>query len=173
LKFGTSAALLLVLLGHLDFDGFFRLYVVLYALVCLLAAVQVVASGEFKLKWKIEISPGQRRQLLGYGFYGLLVGTPWILIQKIDQSILAYYTQPAVWGGYALYINMALAITVPRNAMNRVTYQVVADAWKDRDLQRIGQVYAKTSILQLLSGLLLFIGVIVNRDNLFELMRNK
>jgi len=40
-------------------------------------------------------------------------------------------------------------------------------------MQNIAEVYAKTSIIQMVVGCLLFIGIIINRENLYTIARNK
>lgn len=172
LKFGTAAGLLLVLFGYIDFESFLVLYIAIYGVICLFLLIQLIASGEFKLSWNMKVSREQGREFLRYGFFTVLAGTPWVLIQKIDVNILGAFAVPAVLGGYHLYTNMSAAISIPRNALNKVTYQIVSDAWEKNDLPKIGEIYRKTSIVQLMLGSLLFIGIIVNRDNLFSLMSN-
>jgi len=49
----------------------------------------------------------------------------------------------------------------------------VADSWKSDNRANIADVYYKTSIVQMAIGALLFIGVIVNRENLYALVRNE
>lgn len=173
LKFASSAGLLLVLFGYMGFGSFLLYYILAYGLICVFLLFQLIASGEFRFSWKMDLSRQQGREFLRYGFYTMLAGTPWVLIQKIDLNILSHYALPAVLGGYYLYSNMSAAIGIPRNAMNKVTYQIVSDAWERNDLSKIDEIYRKTSVVQLLMGSLLFIGIIVNRDNLFSLMSNE
>lgn len=172
LKFASAAGLLLVLFDYMKFSSFLIYYILAYGAICVFLLFQLIASGEFRFTWKIEVSRQQKVEFLRYGLYTMLAGTPWVLIQKIDLNILSHYALPAVLGGYYLYSNMSAAIGIPRNAMNKVTYQIVADAWERNDMAKIDEIYRKTSVVQLLMGSLLFVGIIVNRDNLFSLMSN-
>lgn len=173
LKFASAVGLLLVLFGYIDFNSFLLYYIFSYGIICVFLLLQLIASGEFRFTWDMKFTRQQGREFLRYGFYTMLAGTPWVLIQKIDLNILSHYAVPAVLGGYYLYSNMSAAIGIPRNAMNKVTYQIVSDAWERNDLSRIDEIYRKTSVVQLLMGSLLLIGIIVNRDNLFSLMSNE
>src|SRR3546814_16253135 len=103
----------------------------------------------------MKVTLEQKREFLRYGFYTMLAGTPWVLIQKIDLNILSHYALPAVLGGYYLYSNMSAAIGIPRNAMNKVTYQIVEDDWERNDLGKIDEIYRKMSDVQMLMGSLL------------------
>ena len=173
LKLASSAGLLLVLFGYMGFSSFLIYYILVYGLICVFLLFQVITSGEFRFSPKMQFSRQQGREFLRYGFYTMLAGTPWVLIQKIDLNILSHYALPAVLGGYYVYSNMSAAIGIPRNAMNKVTYQIVSDAWERNDLSKIDEIYRKTSVVQLIMGSLLFVGIIVNRDNLFGLMSNE
>ncbi|HYH55981.1 MAG TPA: oligosaccharide flippase family protein [Anseongella sp.] len=173
LKFGTAIGLLLVLFGYIGFESFLAFYIIIYGLICLFLLLQLIASGQFRLSWKMQVTREQGKEFLRYGFFTVLAGTPWVLIQKIDVGILGAYALPAVLGGYHVYTNMSAAISIPRNALNKVTYQIVSDAWEKQDLSKIDDIYRKTSIVQLMLGSLLFVGIIVNRDNLFSLMSNE
>lgn len=97
----------------------------------------------------------------------------YVLLQKIDTLMLSAMVGDSVQGVYSWYFNIAIVISVPAQALSRTTYAIVADSWKNKDMANIANVYAKTSIIQMVIGCLLFVGIIINRENLYALARNK
>src|SRR3546814_6505286 len=93
---------MLVLFGYMNFSSFLIYYMLIYGLICLFLLLQLVTSGEFKWTGIMKVTREQKREFLRYGFYTMLAGTPWVLIQKIDLNILSHYALPAVLGGYYL-----------------------------------------------------------------------
>lgn len=79
----------------------------------------------------------------------------------------------SVTGAYYFYSQVAIVISIPAQALSRTTYQIIADSWKSKNMQPIGEVYSKTSIVQMIFGCLLFIGVLVNKQNLFNIIHKK
>jgi O-antigen/teichoic acid export membrane protein len=87
--------------------------------------------------------------------------------------MLSAMSGDAVQGVYTWYFNIAMVISVPAQALSRTTYAIVADSWKSKNMANIAEVYSKTSIVQMLIGSLLFIGIFINKDNLFAIANNK
>ena len=79
----------------------------------------------------------------------------------------------AITGVYGLYSNVAIVISVPAQALSRTTYQIVADSWKSKNMANISEVYSKTSIIQMVAGCLLFVGILVNKENLLAILNKK
>jgi O-antigen/teichoic acid export membrane protein len=96
-----------------------------------------------------------------------------VLLQKVDTLMLSAMAGDDVQGVYSWYFNIAIVIGVPAQALSRTTYPIVSNAWKTKDMAAIGDVYSKTSIIQMVVGCLLFIGEIVNRENLYAIAHNK
>src|SRR3546814_17218557 len=129
---------MLVLFGYMNFSSFLIYYMLIYGLICLFLLLQLVTSGEFKWTGIMKVTREQKREFLRYGFYTMLAGTHWVLIQKIDLNILSHYALPAVLGGYYLYSNISAAIGIPRNATNKVTYQIRSEE------RRVGKECVRT-----------------------------
>ncbi len=71
---------------------------------------------------------------------------------------------------YAVAFYVVALLNIPKNAINNIAVPVISDAWKKEDLNTIQDIYAKTSINQLLIGTLLFVGIWANVSNIFEIL---
>ncbi|MFC0184619.1 lipopolysaccharide biosynthesis protein [Pseudarcicella hirudinis] len=61
-------------------------------------------------------------------------------------------------------------ISMPSQQLARISGTVIADAWRNNDLDNILKVYQKSCINQLLIGGLVFIGIIANLHNVFAIL---
>jgi O-antigen/teichoic acid export membrane protein len=73
-------------------------------------------------------------------------------------------------GVYSTFFAMAVVISLPSKALNTTSYQIITEAWKNNDLQKIGKIYHKTSLVQFMIGCLLLVGLIINWHNILILL---
>jgi O-antigen/teichoic acid export membrane protein len=73
-------------------------------------------------------------------------------------------------GIYSTFFAIAIVISLPARALGRTSVQIISQAWVDNDLPKIDKIYRKTSVVQMLIGCLLFIGLIVNKQFIIVLL---
>src|ERR1019366_9154148 len=155
----------------IDFTQFIIFYILIYGLISLLFFINLSISGKFSYRFnKAEFLKIKNREIIAYGFYLLLAGTVYVLLQKIDLIMLGAMIGLSAVGVYSTFFNIATVITVPAKALNRITYQLIADSWKKKNMDNIADIYSKTSIIQMIVGCLLFIGILINKDNLLSMI---
>ena len=171
LRILTTVAILLLAKGWLDFTQFIIFYILIYGLISILFFINLSLSGKFSYKFnKTQFLKIKNREIVAYGFYLLLAGTVYVLLQKIDLIMLGAMIGLSAVGVYSTFFNIATVITVPAKALNRITYQLIADSWKEKNMDNIADIYSKTSIIQMIVGCLLFIGILINKDNLLKMI---
>jgi len=171
LRILTTVAILLLAKGWIDFSQFIIFYILIYSLISLLIFISLAFSGKFSYRLnKKQFLEIQNKEVVGYGLYMLLAGTVYVLLQKIDVIMLGSMVGLSMVGVYSTFFNIATVITVPAKALNRVTYQIIADSWKEKNMGNIADIYSKTSIIQMIVGCLLFIGILINKDNLLSMI---
>lgn len=167
----TTVAILLLAKGWMDFSQFLIVFISIYGLISLLLLINLAIAGKFSYRFnKEQFLKIKNKEIVGYGFYTLLTGAIYILLQKIDIIMLGSMIGLSMVGIYSTFFNIATVITVPAKALNRITYQLIADSWKDKNVHNIAEIYSKTSILQMIAGCLLFIGILINKDNLLTII---
>jgi len=171
LKLATSAGILLYYFHVIDFRGFLTWYVAINGLICLIILAQLALSGEFSWSFRIMLPMKRSNELVRFGLFTLLSASTYVLLQKMDIQILGIYTRTSVVGAYLIYLNIVSFILIPSQAINRVAYQIVADSWVKKDMAAIASIYKKTSIIQMIFGCLLFIGIVLNKENLLIILK--
>lgn len=174
LRILTTVAIYFLSLGFINFTEFIIIYIFIYGIVSLLMFIKLAMAGKFSLRFnKLEFLTIKNKEIVVYGFYMLLGGAVYVLLQKIDIIMLGSMVGLSMVGVYSTFFNIAAVITVPAKALNRITYQIIADSWKENNTNHIANIYSKTSIIQMISGCLVFIGLLINRDNLLLLINKK
>jgi len=172
LRLLTTAAIFALALKWINFEQFIISYVAINGLICLLLLVSLSLSGQFS--YKNVGHPGvAKKEIINFGLFTLLSSTVYVMLQNVDTYMLSAMAGLAITGVYSIYAGVAVVINVPAQALSRTTYQIVSDSWKSKNMAAITEVYYKTSIIQMVAGCLLFIGILVNKDNLLALLHKK
>jgi len=174
LRLLTTSFLVMMALKWINFQDFIFLYIGSNGLVSLLMLISIMASGQFSWRVKgVSFDTIEKNAIIKFGLFTVISTSIYVLLQKVDTLMLSAMAGDNVQGVYSWYFNIAVVIGVPAQALSRTTYPIVSNAWKTKDMKSIDDVYSKTSIIQMVVGCLLFIGVIVNRQNLYAIAHNK
>ena len=77
----------------------------------------------------------------------------------------------SIVGAYSLYLFIATVISIPMRAFSKIAIPIIANSWKENDIKQINDIYKRTSLIQMILGMLLYIGVIINKHNLFIIVK--
>ncbi|MEO6520875.1 MAG: polysaccharide biosynthesis C-terminal domain-containing protein [Mucilaginibacter sp.] len=170
LKVSASVGVLLMLWHFLDYEGFIRIFLWTNVAIVLIITYYNYRLKIFRLTPIQQTVKSQTGVLINYGFYSMLSGSSFALIQNLDVIMLKLFGSMAQVGIYGTLFGMAIVISLPAKALSTTSYQIIADAWQNNELQKINKIYHKTSLMQFLIGSLLLIGLIVNWDNILTLL---
>jgi len=162
----------------IDFELFMILFVAIYGFSSLILFSYLIYKKEIKLQLQGELAISDKKEIVKYGaanmitglagsltnridllMIGAMVGTTSILTENSNQG-LKYITI------YTIAAYMATMIEMPARALHNIITTFISKAWKENDLETIDALYKRSSITQMLSGLLIFVGIWVSIDNL-------
>ena len=172
LRVFTSISILLILFKWINYHHFIVIYVIANALIAFILWISIYRGKHFRLNpITVEIKKNSR-EMISYGFFAVLSGGSFVMIQNLDLIMLSAMTEKslALVGVYTTFFGIATVISLPAKALNRTSYQIIADAFKDNDLAKIGKIYYKTSVIQALLGCLLLVGLIINKNHILYLL---
>jgi O-antigen/teichoic acid export membrane protein len=177
IKIGLPALVLFFYLGMLPIGGLINGMLLAYALVLVLLLGYLYYLGQLRFTWHPQfLRTGILKELFGFSLYSVLGSWGYILANRLDVFMLGILlTGSSTFSGVAVYsINFFISevIDAPRKALFNITGPIVADAWSRNDLDHIRELYQKSSLNQLLIGLLFFVGIWASLDDLFTLMPN-
>jgi O-antigen/teichoic acid export membrane protein len=100
------------------------------------------------------------------------IGT--IMLQKIDNLMIASIAKNGLAdvGVYSLAYFIGTVVEIPRKSITQITIPLLSKAVKDNDTHTINTLYKKNSLNQFIIGIILFICIWVNVDDLLSLIPN-
>jgi len=172
IRFIWIGEILLFHFGWIDFDTFILLYAGSYIVNFLIMFFYLLRLGEIKinlefLKWR----PRLLKIILNYGLFSILSGISSLLVNRIDIIMITFFLGLSSTSVYSIAAYISAVIFVPSQAIYRISMPLVADYWKNKDLDQMKILYQKSSINQLLIGGFVFLCIWMNIDDLFKVMR--
>ena len=168
--------LAVILLYFFEFISFHQT-VVLYTLALITPSILLFASlvKNKRLALKPDFSfidKPLRKEMLSVGFYGMVASYSGVLVMNIDVLMVNDILGLSAAGIYTVTFFFGMLILVPLRTMGKISSVVIADAWKHNDLETIRSIYKKSSLSLSVFGVLLFIGIWANIDNVFIIIKD-
>ncbi len=116
-----------------------------------------------------------RKEMAVFGFYGILGSVSGAFMSHIDKGMISLLMGSKgleFTGIYAIVNYIGTAIDIPRKSLEKITGPVIAQSIQEGDWSNVQKLYIKSSIIQLIAGCLLFLGIWCNLDDLFRIMPN-
>ncbi len=191
-KIATGALSFLLFINLLDLLGFVYGILITYGLVTigLLAYTQHLGQLHLKPDFSMLGKAGMptaldvaahpqgltlRREMMVFGFFGILGSVSGAFMSHIDKgmiSLLMGNEGLEFTGIYAIVNYIGTAIDIPRKSLEKITGPVIAQSIQEGDWSNVRKLYVKSSIIQLIAGCFLFLGIWCNLDDLFRIMPN-
>ncbi len=171
LRLGVLVSLLLFWYEWIDFSTLVIINSLVYAIPCLILVVYIIKlkGGQFLLS-SIAISKRFRKIIFNFSMFNYVNYLGSILVTSLDVIMIAQLIGLDGTGVYTFVIFMTSAMLIPYRSMIRVSSPLVAEHWKNRDTEKLAQLYSNFSSVSLVIGLGLFLIVWLNIDFLFNLI---
>jgi len=155
----------------IDFNTYVLLFVLSQAIPSLVIIIYLVYRGEFRFTgFRDFITRDFAMQIVSLSVFGIIAGLSGIAITTIDKYLVNSFEGLGDAGIYSIAVYFAALILIPSRSLGKIAVPVVSEAWKINDLKVIQDVYYKSSINQMLVGLLIFVGIIANMNNIFRIL---
>jgi len=169
-----SAALI-----SLYFFQFISIDQVIYGLLFVYGMAVLVVIVHFLLKEKPGFSFQQLslknpliRELLAFSAITFLGTSGSLMILKLDSLMVGSLLGLDENGIYTTVFYIALVIEIPRRAVTQVITPLYSKHFDKNELDQVESIYKKTALNQLIVGLLIFVGIVFNLQNVFWIMPN-
>lgn len=162
----TTGLIVWFYLGGLSVDDFLLLVVVKQAVLILGAYIYLKRMGEWHLRIDWPAYPRKRLMEIGnYNAFNILTGLGNQLINRIDSIMIPALISFEANGIYSLFYFITTIIIMPYEAVRQIITPLIAQAWKDKDLPQIQDLYQRTARGAFAIAVLIFIGIVANLDN--------
>ena len=157
--------------GIIDFDSYVFGYVVSQGVPLIIIFISLLIRGEISLRLEPGfITPHLKREIIILSLFGILTGISTVTLTTLDKLFINTYLGEAEVGIYSIASYFAVLITLPGRSVSKISIPFLAESWKKNDLEKIEDMYVRSSVSQYAVGLLIFIGLLVNIDNIFRLL---
>ncbi len=171
-RVGTLFLLGAFFVNWINFSQFIFGFVVFLSFPAVYLAGLLIYRKQFNLQPHLEfIQPHLRKEMISLSAYGIIGGLSSVALLNIDTVMLNGYYNLSLTGVYTISFFFGTIILIPSKALGKISSTIIADAWKDKDMETIEDIYYKSSINQLFAALLLFILMVTNLHNIFKLLK--
>ena len=155
----------------LNFNFFIIAYVTAICLPTIIISISLIFEKQFSLKPDFSLlSKEMSRTMISVSVYGILISFSGILILNIDSIMISSMIGISQTGIYAITFFFGTIILIPSRSLTKISAAVIADAWKEKNLILIKDIYYKSCLNQLIFAGLLFIGIWANINNIFKIL---
>ena len=173
-----SAILVLFFYELIDFEVFMILFTAIYGITAFILFAYSFYKKEVNFQSNGQLTISDKKEIVKYGAANMITGLAGSLTNRIDlmmigamvgtTSLLAENSNQGLKyiTVYTTAAYMATMIEMPARALHNIITTFISKAWKENDLETIDALYKRSSITQMLSGLLIFVGIWVSIDNL-------
>ena len=168
-----AGLLILLILKIIDFPGLMDGYAITHIII--LGVLVWYVNRLRKIRFNFQkplISPELKKSIPSFAAFSMLTVLGTHMVGHIDRVMLSSMANLSETGIYTVAFFMGAVIDAPVRSMLQITAPVYAKAWENNDMKEIGRVYAKSCITLLILGVLLFVGIWINLDNIFDIIPN-
>ncbi|MFN6946618.1 MAG: polysaccharide biosynthesis C-terminal domain-containing protein [Cytophagaceae bacterium] len=112
------------------------------------------------------------KNMFTFGMFVFLGNASFILASRIDVLMIGSFEGLALTGVFSIAFFIGSVIEIPKRALSQITVPLISQAWKENDIEKIEELYKKSSLNQLIISLLVFLLIWLNIDLVFSLMPN-
>lgn len=165
------ADLILFYFGYVNFDEFILIFVLNYGIQYLLLFFYALKGGYLNFSFPSKVfNKTTRKAISQFSFFSFFSGFTMILVGNIDLIMVDIFEGLEKTGVYAIALYFGAVIVIARRSISKISFPIITKAFKDDDMKMVDKVYRQSALNQLLVGLLIYIGILANTDNLFSLL---
>ncbi len=173
-KFFLPFIFLLFINQFISFKGL-EIGLVLFFVCVLLALifylVKINAWDVFSNK-AVQEAKGMKKEMGSYMLINMFNEVSHSLTYKIDVIMLGALISKSAAGIYSLFIFLAAVIDIPSRSVYEITAPFVASSFEKNDMNKIEELYKKSSLNLFVVGVFLFGVIWLNMDNILAIMTN-
>lgn len=163
--------IILFAVNVIDFHIFLYLYILAYAIPVIVAVIALIRSGDFSLRINMDfITPELKKELISVSLYGIIAGFMGVVTINVDRLMIQNFLGLSATGIYSTAFFFGAVVAIPTRSLVKISTTFLAESWKNKDIATIKSIYVKSSITQLIFGLLVYGGLLINLDNIFAIL---
>jgi O-antigen/teichoic acid export membrane protein len=156
----------------ISFHQFIWIYSFAYAIPTLFLILYLVSKHKLPVSFRF-VSLGNLKTMFVYGCFVSMGSLSMVLLNELDKIMITGMVDLDATGIYAVSAFFGAVIVAPARSLFMIASPIIAQFMKDGEMEKIARVYSKSAINLLAVGLLIYIGLCVNLDNVFTILPEK
>lgn len=171
LRIIVSLLALLYFLDIISFEWFLNYTVLSYVLSLFLLIAVLIYKNQIHLNLYIfQIDRIFFKELLKYMFFIMAGAVGSVIVLRIDQLMVTGYLGLKENAIYVIAFFMATVIEIPKRAIAQMSDSIIAQSFEFERMDEIKKIYKQSSINQLILGSYVFLMIVLNLDNIYQIM---
>jgi len=169
----TLIIILLYIFRQVSIRQFFWLYSFTYTPAALILLFYLIKSGAIDLKFSISnLTRRLYKKIVAFSLFIYAGSILNMLSVTIAGIIISSQSTKGLkdTAAFTVAVYFISIMEVPQRSMTAITTPIIADAWKNRNITKIHELYQKTSLTLLVAGLLIWGISMVNMHNVIAYM---
>jgi len=157
--------------NYLEMDSLLDVLIWSWGISFIILFIYVFSLGQFKIGFNKNIFKLKDfKRFNSFSGYVILLAVSGVLIQRIDQLMVASYLGSQAAGVFSTAMYFATLIEIPKRSLMGIMQPVLVDAFKKEDMHKVSELYQKSSLNLMLLGGTLFVLIWINVNEIFELI---
>jgi len=155
----------------ISFNQFISLLIGAYFINLVVLVIYLGLKGLLKMSIGLSyFDSSMIKKMLTYSLFTFLGASSILIIGKVDSLMVTGMLGLTELGIYSTAFYIAVLIELPKRAVAQISMPLISRSLKANNIQEVADIYRKSAINNLIIGLLIFIGLWVNLDNIFMLI---
>ncbi|GAA0871074.1 hypothetical protein GCM10009117_02190 [Gangjinia marincola] len=166
-RVGATFLLVLVYFNLIEKTTFIYGLTVVYSLRMLFMAGYALQTRKPVIRLSL---PSNWIPIAKYSILILLAGSVAVILLDLDKVMIKHYLPVGEVAVYGIMVYIASVIAVPSRAMHQITYPLTAQLLHQKDTTTLAKLYHQSSINLLIISGLVFLLIICNVEQLYQLI---
>lgn len=169
----TTVSVFLYFKEYLNFEELVFSLLVIYGSATFILGIYAIykhkitaVSGLQGLTWK------KLAEIMKYNFFMVITAGSNLIVGKIDSLMISAILGLSENGIYQIMFYVAVVVEIPKRAIGQIAISLYSNSFAKNNLKEVKSLYYKTAINQLIIGLIIYLGLVINLENLFFFIPN-
>ncbi len=163
----VTISLFSVYFNYITLTEFVHSLVLIYGISLLVIIYYANKTKRIQLNKKL---PKKTKEIFVFTIFIILSASVANMLLDIDKYMINQFLKIENIAFYSLAVYLAMVISVPQRAMHQITYPITAKLMSENKWEELDELYKKSSVTLQVIGGLIYIGILVNIKQIYELL---
>ena len=168
----TALSLFLFSSLLINFDQFIYFQVIIYAFGVTVLIIYAYQKEKIEINFNLKSIKYKIKEIFNYSSFAFIGSFSNIIVLNIDVLMVTSILGLSETGIYTTAFYIGMIIEIPRRAILQISTPFISENIKENNFKKIEKNYKDVSIHQMLIGVLFYVILILNVDNIFNLIPN-